>query len=238
VIFTPQRLDLCPEQFQAHNFNFFAAGQSSPIGSAIDSSPLSLGPAFAASTFSVSLDFGVHDLGSLDMMPIGNLLGGSLMPGDGEVELSDEIINAFINTLPSTDDGTDGDETDARLPTAGGEGLPSHVDDDALGELLSAAPLGTGLPVSQFLGLPADFLGGTEATIDLDIDYDFDFEAPAEELPVATPRRRRRSSALKPLPSSPIESLLAKRKVADGAQESAHKRQRSITTDVANLAMA
>ena len=238
LIFTPHKrgqLDLSPELFHANFPTFDPLEQSSPMGGTNDSTPMSMNAMFSGNAFG-DVDFGsVHldsflgnanfDWTKLDSscyIPVGESFFtemGRIMGDEGEENLD---LGNFIKG-GSWADETDGDETDARPSTAGEEGT-SDLD------ILST-------PISMDLGLLPQPQQVYSAHNDVFVDLDFDISDILGGQLAASPKRRRRSSAAMPPPSSPIESVLQKRKSVEHHQGPTHKRQRSITTDVAHLTM-
>jgi hypothetical protein len=239
LIFTRRHLDLSPELFHADytlNDIFGSLDQPSPIAGSNDSSPVSRNAIFFSPNLGdMSFDNLFGNVASFDWTSLG---GNRLIPVDetfftqvsrtmgrvgDEAEESLDLDN-FIKIGSFTDE-TDGDETDARPSTAGGEGGASDLDD------IFSTPfsMDLSLPHSQLLNFPVHD--------NLFVDLDIEVSTILEEQLTASPKRRRRSSAAIQPPSSPIESVLQKRKSVDQHQEPAHKRQRSITTEVAQLKM-
>lgn len=239
LIFTRSKLDLSPELFRRDytiNDLFGSLEQSCPISGSIDSSPMPMDTMFFSSNLGdMNFDAVFGNGTSIDWSSLGN---NRLIPVDesfffsridhsiGKVGDEGEEYLDLDNFIKrgSFEETTDGDETDAH-PSMAGAGGASDMED------IFSTTFPTDLP------LPHDQLLTFEVPNDMFVDLDVEVGTILEEQLTASPKRRRRSSAAMRPPSSPIESVLQKRKSVEHHQEPAHKRQRSITADVAQLKM-
>jgi len=234
LIFTPHKhrqLDLSPEQFNFAVFN--RVEQSSPMGT--NMSTFVMNAMFSSNTFGDFMNGPELDWDNPEAllapipMPVNTNLGEDsfdldlLGPDEGEKNLD---ISNFIKSEWSE---TDEEETDARpstavsdmdiLPQLTSANVGAFRQNQITHQLLFGAhdspdliAFSTPFDDSPFMGLRADMIGNAGVPL--------------------SPMRRRKSSSSHP-PTSPIESVLQKRK-SSGDQEQAHKRQRSIS-DVALL---